>query len=250
MMNRMKPKTALMAMSISVISSVLTITAAWAADSVTFSESYLDKAVCSGDKADGYMCETYPTGKFSLKANFSFGPSNTIDVATLNTNTAVSIAIGGWTLDAAGEDNPAYYTLGDATTLKFKASAKKGTNSVTATFLLIDDVAYDADCDTAPKLEGQVTLTINQTELTASVSANTGEDNLRCQDDLESSPVAANFEDDPTGLTNATVTVSISVGQTFSISTDLAVDVNVLTVTTIDGDTQASRISVKGSGKF
>ncbi len=248
MMNRMKPKTALMAMSISVISSVLTITAAWAADSVTFSESYLDKAVCSGDKADGYMCETYPTGKFSLKANFSFGPSNTLDVGMLGTNTAVSIAIGGWTLDAAGDAS--FHTLGDATTLKFGASKNKGTNSVTATYLLIDDVAIDQDCDLGSKNEGKVALDIKKTGLTLSVSANTGEDNIGCADDLETSPVAANFDDDPSGTTTDQFTVSISVGDTFSISADLAVDVNVLTVTTIDGDTQASWISVKGSGAF
>jgi len=249
MKNRISPKTALKITGISIISFVLTITTGWAVDRVTFSESYVDKLACSGDSVDGFDCETLPTGKFSLKATVSYSPSNTIDVGTLNTNTAVSIVIGAWALDTAA-DSAGFHTLGDATTLKFKSSAHKGTNSVTATFLLIDDIAYDTDCDLQPRDVGKVTLTINETKLTVSVSANTGEDNLSCEDNLENSPIASNFDGDSSGSTTDALTVSISVGDTFSVSTDLTVHVRVSTKTAVDESTLASKISVTGTGSF
>ncbi len=249
MMNRISSRTVLRVICTSIISFVWVIPAMSAADRIVLNESYADKVECSGDKVDGWMCETYPIGKFSFRATASFSPSNTVDVSTLSTNTAVAIVVGGWELDTAA-DNSGFSTLGDATALKFKSSPNEGIDGVTATYLLLDDVAYDRDCDLAEKPEGKVTLTVNETGLTASVSASTGEDNLSCADNLENSPDAANFDGDPSGLTNDTITVSISLGDTFSVSTNLIVNVKVSTVTTKDGDTQASKISVTGAGSF
>lgn len=229
---------------------------AWAAsrelDNVSFSESYADKTACTGSNADGDLsCGTHPTGKFNLTAALStnsYGDGNTIDGSTLNSNTPVSIRIGNWSLANDFADGG---TLGDAAKLTFKTTKNAGANSVTATFYLMDDVAIDANCDTASKKEGVVELTITDTELTLSVSANTGDDNYACEDSLDASPDASNFDGETSGPTNSDVTVSISVGDNFSVSTDVMTDVSVSTTTLKDGSAATvSKISEKGTGSF
>ena len=234
----------------------LTITAGWAAtkatDKVSFSESYADKTGCTGSESDGSLsCDAYPTGKFSLTAAVSFNSSNYVDFTTLGDSTAVSIDIGNWSLENRYADGG---TLGDANPLKFKSTKKQGTNGVTATFVLMDNVATDADCDTAPKKEGLVTLTITETKLTVTVSATTGDDNVSCADALEASPDASSFDGNETApITDEAVTVSISVGDSFGMSTDVICNGSVTTTepTLGDGSTpDVSKINLSGTGSF
>lgn len=70
---------------------------------------------------------------------------------------------------------------------------------------------------------------------------------------METSPDAANFDGDDSVVTNSDVTVSISVGDNFSVSTDITTAVSVVTTfpTLKDGSSATvSKISDKGTGSF
>jgi hypothetical protein len=194
------------------------------ADSVTFSETEKDSVKCTKDLG----CDSFTTGKFTMKGLFFTNVDLTQFTDLLATDTELDVTVGDWSGGGLLGDDPKYQNGGTKATIPLTDSNSCSGKDVT---------------------HGTIKFSSSSKGVAITVSTKTG---FTACDDYESSAIA-DAEAGQTGTVTTNVTVSIDM---FNGLTELTtnIDVNVTGTASVksvvkNGETNDLN-SVKVSGKL
>lgn len=192
-------------------------------DSITFSESQKDTLKCT----TGAGCDTFTTGKFTMKGLFFTSVDLTGFSDLLATNTELDVSVGNWSGSALLGDDPKYKNGGTKATIRLI-----DTNSCT------------------DKVVSHGTVKFSGTSKGVGITVSTKTGSSAC-DDSEASAIADENAGDTGAVTNI-VAVSVDI---FNGATELStnIDVTVIGVASVkstvkNGETNDLN-SVRVSGK-
>ena len=191
-------------------------------DSITFSESQKDTVKC----AKGGSCDTFTTGKFSMKGLFFTGVDLVPHEGLLVPGTKLDVTVGDWSGSVLFGDDP-----------KYKSGGTK------ATINLIDT----SSCTEKDVTHGTIKFSASSRGVSIAVSTKTG--SSAC-DDNEISAIADEDAGETGAVTNI-VNVSVDIGNgTLATNIDVTV-IGIASVKTLikNGETNDLN-SVKVGGKL
>jgi len=166
-------------------------------DSVTFNESQKDSLRCTHDEG----CDSFTTGKFTMRGIFFSDIDLTEHDDLLATNTEVDVDVGDWSGSGVFSDDPHY---------------KNGHPRATMKLIGVND------CGDKQVVDGTITFDASGNKLRITVSTKTG--STECKE-FEDSAIADDHTEDFSGFTD-TVTVDIDVFNDFDeLSTTIDVPV-------------------------
>jgi hypothetical protein len=189
----------------------LTCPGGWAAGKaptvLTFSETYADKVACTGDSSDGYDCEPYAVGKFTVKAVITtndFGAA--VDPSQFTGDTAFDITLGEYSYSGSLGGDPKYVA----------GVSKKATFQLSGDLCSASDINNGNDCP--QKVYETITLSWTTKAVTVSISAETGAD--ANGNDFESFIDADTFDGNGTGPVTGTISFEMDLGS-LSVSSSI-----------------------------
>jgi hypothetical protein len=223
---------------------LLAVACPWAAGNaprpatvLTYSETWNDKVACTGNNADGFTCNEYSGGRFTITATITsndFGAA--IDPGQFDGDTTFDIALGGYSYSD---------TLGDA--VGYVAGAKKAKFELSGDVCTANDNDNNLPCPT--KVYETITLTMTAKEITISISGETGAD-VNGNEFEQGSIDASGFDGDDSGPVTDTISfeADLDVLSASSSVVPVAGEVTTKDVTDKSGDDDTlSNVSVKGT---